>query len=228
MPFKSNAQRKWMFAAEKRGEVPKGTAERWAKHTPKSKDLPEHVKTAMFEDKLARILFEKVAQAPAFSFNPAATDSAMNVGTKVFQTTSKAPGGGALSTIGGMIGQHPAQALPRAAANLGYLRSVKPFVPPADTGVFNQGIRRLEQGQRWAQDTVPNLRGPNFPIVGYTKPGAATQVSLGAAGYWGKRGEADKSMAIARNIFPQQTAQHTAYVQKNIPPVPTDSIPAKK
>jgi hypothetical protein len=44
MPYKSQAQRRWMFAAEKRGEVSKGTAEKWAKHTPKGKRLPEHVK----------------------------------------------------------------------------------------------------------------------------------------------------------------------------------------
>jgi hypothetical protein len=33
-----------MFAAEDRGEVPKGTAERWAHHTKSIKALPEHVK----------------------------------------------------------------------------------------------------------------------------------------------------------------------------------------
>ncbi len=44
MPFKSRAQMRWMFAAEKRGEVPKGTAERWAKHTPNIKKLPEKKK----------------------------------------------------------------------------------------------------------------------------------------------------------------------------------------
>jgi hypothetical protein len=33
---------KWMFAAEKRGEVPHGTAERWAHHTPGLSRLPEH------------------------------------------------------------------------------------------------------------------------------------------------------------------------------------------
>lgn len=44
MPFKSDAQRKFMFAAEKRGDVPKGTAEEFAAATPKGKDLPEHVK----------------------------------------------------------------------------------------------------------------------------------------------------------------------------------------
>jgi len=44
MPFKSKAQMKWMFAAQKRGEVPKGTAEEWAQHTPNIKKLPEKVK----------------------------------------------------------------------------------------------------------------------------------------------------------------------------------------
>ena len=32
-----------MFAAEARGEVPKGTSERWAHHTKNIKNLPEHV-----------------------------------------------------------------------------------------------------------------------------------------------------------------------------------------
>ena len=40
MPFKSKSQMKWMFAAEKRGEVPKGTARRWAHETPNLKSLP--------------------------------------------------------------------------------------------------------------------------------------------------------------------------------------------
>lgn len=43
MPFKSKAQMRWMFAAEDRGEVPEGTAERWAHHTSDTKSLPEHV-----------------------------------------------------------------------------------------------------------------------------------------------------------------------------------------
>jgi hypothetical protein len=40
MPFKSKAQQKWMFAAEARGEVPVGTARRWAHETPNIKSLP--------------------------------------------------------------------------------------------------------------------------------------------------------------------------------------------
>jgi len=41
MPFRSKAQQRWMFAAESRGEVPKGTAERWAHDTPDIKRLPQ-------------------------------------------------------------------------------------------------------------------------------------------------------------------------------------------
>jgi len=44
MPFKSKAQQRFMFAAEKRGDLPEGTAEEWAHHTPNIKALPEHVK----------------------------------------------------------------------------------------------------------------------------------------------------------------------------------------
>jgi hypothetical protein len=42
--MKSKAQWRWMFAAEDRHELPKGTAERWARHTKSIRDLPEHVK----------------------------------------------------------------------------------------------------------------------------------------------------------------------------------------
>jgi len=46
MPFKSKSQQRWMFAAESRGELPEGTAKKWADHTPNIKKLPEHVKKA--------------------------------------------------------------------------------------------------------------------------------------------------------------------------------------
>lgn len=47
MPLKSKAQMRYLFAAEKRGDVPKGTAEKFVKETPKKslKKLPERVKT---------------------------------------------------------------------------------------------------------------------------------------------------------------------------------------
>ncbi len=41
MPFKSRKQQRFMFAAEKRGDLPRGTAERWARDTPNIKRLPE-------------------------------------------------------------------------------------------------------------------------------------------------------------------------------------------
>lgn len=44
MPFKSKAQQRFMFSAESRGEVPEGTAERWASETKNIKKLPEYVK----------------------------------------------------------------------------------------------------------------------------------------------------------------------------------------
>lgn len=44
MPYKSKSQWKWGFAAEKRGELKKGTARRWAHHTKRSfKKLPNYV-----------------------------------------------------------------------------------------------------------------------------------------------------------------------------------------
>ena len=45
MPFKSKAQMKKFFAMEKRGEIPKGTAKRWAEHTRNIKKLPKRVRT---------------------------------------------------------------------------------------------------------------------------------------------------------------------------------------
>lgn len=55
MPFKSKAQQRFMFAAEARGEVPKGTAKTWAEHTPNIKKLPEKKKQSKTEKKAAFI-----------------------------------------------------------------------------------------------------------------------------------------------------------------------------
>lgn len=46
MPLKSKAQMRYLFSAQERGEVPKGTAEKFVKETPKSKlaKLPEYKK----------------------------------------------------------------------------------------------------------------------------------------------------------------------------------------
>ena len=60
MPFKSKAQQRFMFAAEERGEIPKGTAKRWAKHTPNIKKLPERKKKA---SDIAAAVLSKVADS---------------------------------------------------------------------------------------------------------------------------------------------------------------------
>jgi len=61
MPFKSKAQQRWMFAAEERGEVPKGTAKRWADHTPNIKKLPEEKKMRKSAEQIAHAVLVKVA-----------------------------------------------------------------------------------------------------------------------------------------------------------------------
>jgi hypothetical protein len=43
MPFKSKSQVRAFFAMERRGELPKGTAKRWVRHTPNIDVLPEKV-----------------------------------------------------------------------------------------------------------------------------------------------------------------------------------------
>ena len=58
-PFTSKSQQKFMFAAEARGEIPKGTARRWAKHTPSIKSLPER-KTS--NKRAAKKLLKKTAK----------------------------------------------------------------------------------------------------------------------------------------------------------------------
>lgn len=41
MPFKSKAQQRFIFAAEARGDLKNGTAEKWAHETYNIKKLPE-------------------------------------------------------------------------------------------------------------------------------------------------------------------------------------------
>ena len=54
MPFKSKKQMGKFFAMEDRGDLPEGTAERWAHHTKNIKKLPEkvHKKAASFDYQL--------------------------------------------------------------------------------------------------------------------------------------------------------------------------------
>lgn len=51
MPFASKAQQRFMFAAERRGDIEPGTAKKWAHETPSIKKLPEKVKKKGHEKK---------------------------------------------------------------------------------------------------------------------------------------------------------------------------------
>lgn len=42
MPFQSKAQMRWMYSAERRNELPRGTAARWSKETPSFSALPQY------------------------------------------------------------------------------------------------------------------------------------------------------------------------------------------
>ena len=44
MPYKSKAQQRLFFAKEARGELPRGTARRWAHETKNLKKLPQRKK----------------------------------------------------------------------------------------------------------------------------------------------------------------------------------------
>lgn len=61
MPFKSKAQQRFMFAAEARGELPKGKALEWAHETKNIKKLPEYKKMKKTAEQIAEEVTAKVA-----------------------------------------------------------------------------------------------------------------------------------------------------------------------
>ena len=70
IPFKSKSQARYFFAAESRGDLPKGTAERWAHHTKSIKALPDHVDGK--KEKKASLIEELAAEAAVFLKSSAA------------------------------------------------------------------------------------------------------------------------------------------------------------
>jgi hypothetical protein len=73
MPYRSKAQMRAFFAKEERGELPKGTAEKWAKHTPDISSLPEHVKKASIQLAFAKLAQEIMEERKAFPKPPQPT-----------------------------------------------------------------------------------------------------------------------------------------------------------
>lgn len=74
MPFKSKAQQRLFFVKEKRGELPPGTAKRWAHETKSIKKLPEHVKKEKNMKK--RAFSEALEKTAGFNFKPQTLDKA--------------------------------------------------------------------------------------------------------------------------------------------------------
>ena len=62
MPLKSKSQQRWMFWAESQDKLPKGTAKRWADHTPEIKSLPEKAAQDMSTVQLALAAAEQLPQ----------------------------------------------------------------------------------------------------------------------------------------------------------------------
>lgn len=72
MPFKSDAQRRYMFWAENRGKIPKGTSKRWAKETPNIEDLPERAKKK--KKRIKKAAFDIGIATAAIKFLKSASD----------------------------------------------------------------------------------------------------------------------------------------------------------
>jgi len=165
MPFKSKRQQRFMFAAEERNDVPKGTAKRWARETPNIKKLPEKVrkKKADFE-KQARELGEKVAQwwMHALRYGGPAAAGAYLAG----------PGYRMEGALGGALAGH---FLGKGLGEYGYLRS-QPGVAKAIKG-----------GVPW-QQAAESIRAGR--AIGGSAPAVTSQMqqALSRAGLAGRLG----------------------------------------
>jgi len=100
MPFKSKAQQRWMFAAEDRGEVPKGTAERWADHTKNIDDLPARVKKSAQRVAMRRNV---PTNAHGIPINPTDAEIQQGVADAIAEVMAKFRAGGK-AVPGGRIG----------------------------------------------------------------------------------------------------------------------------
>lgn len=49
VPFKSENQRRYFYAANRRGDITNATLKKWEGHTPKDKQLPESVAKQAYE-----------------------------------------------------------------------------------------------------------------------------------------------------------------------------------
>lgn len=127
MPFKSKAQARYFRVAEAQGKLPKGTAHRWAKHTPNMKQLPE--KKAVLQGGLMSMqLGYQAAQAPALGM-PTGPQDAGKIDTGVSPLAAKLPGpltNGSKGLFGLRKSPVPGRGFPPTVANMnGPARPIK-------------------------------------------------------------------------------------------------------
>jgi hypothetical protein len=121
MPAKSRAQLRFLFSAEARGELPKGTAKRWAKHTPDIKALPEKkpVDQTRKEAAVRAIVLHLYKQGADGTTSPAAPMQNLTA-SQPAQPPTPRPADRIASEIGGLHPKH------RSAATYARLKSKLP------------------------------------------------------------------------------------------------------
>jgi len=142
-----------MFSAEDKGELPKGTAERWAEHTPDIKALPEH-KMNKTASEIADDVIEKLSSTRFVR------EFLKNPGSMLNELERRTPGlGASMQPIQGeralransYAKQGPALG---AITDIGTasLNRADPFIPYKSKGIKSQAIFDI-------QDARETLRG---------------------------------------------------------------------
>ena len=186
MPFKSQAQRRWMFAAEDRGEVPEGTAERWAHHTKDMKHLPEHIR----HKKSALDAYVEVLANSAASLILKEAGMMGGMMSMARGALGQGAGGGVKPPMQQALGNHPLlnrqSPMMQAGAAIQHQGHLMPSASVAQSGSPMQQMGAMAYRQHQQQQGMLPDHG-NFPGGGaggdYGGPPAAT--GGGAGGDYG-------------------------------------------
>lgn len=178
-------------------------AKKWAAHTPKGADLPEHVKKSNLIVGWVINGLEKRAQVP---FNQTSADSAYSAGRQIYQNLSTRPAGKTFNHFGGLIGQPMKEALPSAAVNRNWLTRFTQSPQyaqigksaPSDTSSINKGLRNLQSGESSLRNNA-------------TKWGYARSLWEGGKLLTG-RGAVNKAMETTRKYAPQDYQRASSYL----------------
>jgi hypothetical protein len=185
MPFKSKAQRRWMFAAESRGEVPKGTARRWA-HETKGR-LPERAmkKEGMFfgdREQVEDGQFMKCAQ----TLEVPKSDKPKKLPLKTPKPKRQhvAPGE---ATQGAQLPIKEPKPLPKLGSLIGH------------PGIGRPGIKMANVAQGYGPGTPPSGGGMDVSAGGTAgSPGAA---QMGAGAKLKKKGTEKKAELTGERVL---------------------------